>query len=57
MLCHGVVRSQIFKDSATFIFKGQHVLEESPLGPTETVISAYPIMQCNITKEQNALLY
>lgn len=48
---------RFFKDSAAFIFKGQYVLEESPLGSTETVVSAYPVMQCNITKEQNALLY
>jgi len=48
---------KFFKGSAAFIFKGQYVLEESPLGPTETAVSADPIMQCNITKEQNAVLY
>lgn len=48
---------KFFKDSAAFIFKGQYVLEESPLGPTEIVLSAYPMKQCKITKEQNALLY
>ena len=46
-----------FKDSPAFVIKGQYVLDESPLGPTETVVSTYPMMQCNITKEQNALLY
>jgi len=48
---------KLFKESAAFIFKGQFVLEESPLGPTAIAVSAYPMMQCDFAKEQNALLY
>jgi len=48
---------KLFKESAAVIVKGQYVLEESPLGPTAVVVSAYPMMQCNFTKEQNAVLY